>query len=129
MSAPNGRKYSADSIIPSSPKPPIKLHDGIPITSEFRPPMNTNVNIMYNVTTTAREIRIARGIFRFGFFISSPACEIISYPSNAINDSPIASAIPVIPSGIKSVKFSDQFGFAIAIATTAATTSIPIIPS
>ena len=77
----------------------------------------------------ASDSRIARGMFRFGFLISSPACEIISYPSNAMNVNPIASAIPVIPSGIKSVKFSDQFGFANAIAPTAAATSTPIIAS
>ena len=48
-------------------------------------------------------MRIAFGIFFFGFLISSPACEIISYPSNAINVNPIANANPAAPCGRKSV--------------------------
>ena len=46
INAPNGRKYSAASIIPSSPKLPMNSHDGIPNSSEFNPPMKTNVNMM-----------------------------------------------------------------------------------
>ena len=44
ISAPNGKKYSADSIIPNSPKLPMNSHAGIPIVDSFNPPMKTNVN-------------------------------------------------------------------------------------
>ena len=96
-------KYSADLIIPNSPKLPMNSHAGIPIVASFNPPMKTNVNKMYIDTTIPSEIRIARGMFFFGFLISSPACEIISYPSNAMKVNPIANTNPVIPAGKRSV--------------------------
>ena len=46
INAPNGRNWSAASIIPNSPNPPINSHAGIPIADSFSPPMKTNVNKM-----------------------------------------------------------------------------------
>ncbi len=44
--------------------------------------------------------KIARGTLRLGLITSSPLCAMISYPSNAMNVSPIAMITPVSPLGM-----------------------------
>jgi hypothetical protein len=100
MRGPNGKKDSAAFIMPKSPYVPMYFQAGCPfVSTEVNAPIDTNATRQYNTTTRIREMKIALGIFLFGFFTSSPVWTIISYPSKAINVNPIAATIPPIPKG------------------------------
>ena len=71
-------------------------------------PIETKAIRQYIITTNAREMKIALGMFLLGFLTSSPVWTIISYPSNAIKVKPIAATSPAKPIGKKSEKFDCQ---------------------
>ena len=63
--------------------------------------------------TMRMEMNMAKGMFRFGFLISSLDWAMISYPSNAMNVRPIAMKILprlLMPSGSMGKNLSLRFG-------------------
>ena len=59
---------------------------------------------MYITMVIPRQRNVALGMFFSGSLISSATVAIRSYPSNAMNVSPIATNTPPIPSGKNGVK-------------------------
>ena len=71
MNAPYGINNSAALLMPKSPLWPIKDHAAV-LFGGVIAPTETKATMQYIVTTRARDMKIALGIFLLGSLTSSP---------------------------------------------------------
>ena len=93
-----GMKPSAARTMAVSPYSPRNCQEGWPSGPEAAARETKRIR-RYMTTVMAREMKVARGMVFSGSLISSATVAMRSYPSKAMNVSPIATMTPPNPWG------------------------------